>query len=153
MNSRSKSKWPPPDKRVTTFGRLSRSELMSKVKSKGNETTELKLARLLRKEGLKGWRRHLLLPGKPDFTWTRKKVVVFVDGCFWHGHDCGKNITPKTNHEEWASKLKKNRARDQKNSRLLSEKGWTVIRIWECTLRREPLKALNRIRRALNDAG
>lgn len=145
------SRWPGnAQKERTTFGGLSRGELMSRIRSTGNVTTEQRLASLLRKAGLSGWRRHQPLPGKPDFVWPAFKVAVFVDGCFWHGHNCGKNITPKRNVKTWQDKINRNKARDRKITRLLRKEGWIVVRIWECQLAKAPDRCLNRIRRALN---
>lgn len=144
------SRWPGKAKaEKTTFGGLSRAELMSRVRSKGNLTTERRLAALLRRTGLRGWRTQQPLPGRPDFAWRRAKVAVFVDGCFWHGHNCGKNISPKTNPREWQKKISGNKARDIHISRRLRRQGWAVVRIWECQLAKEPEKCLSRIGRAL----
>ena len=139
----------PIEVNQTTFGKLSRSELMSRIRSKGNKTTEQKLAKLLRKNGLHGWRRHKPLPGRPDFVWSKIKVAVFVDGCFWHGHDCGRNLKPKTNSAFWDKKIINNRKRDQKIVRILRGMGWSVIRIWECQLSKEPKFCITRIKRVL----
>ncbi|HNQ23040.1 MAG TPA: very short patch repair endonuclease [Phycisphaerae bacterium] len=144
------SHWPGNAKtQRTTFGSLSRAQLMSRVRSKGNETTEERLAALLRKTGLRGWRRHQPLPGRPDFVWARNRFVVFVDGCFWHGHDCGRNVTPKTNAKAWRNKIDRNKARDRYVTRFLRRHGWSVLRIWECELARNPERCVDRIRRAL----
>jgi DNA mismatch endonuclease (patch repair protein) len=146
-------RWPgKADKQPTSFGDLSRSQLMKRVRSSGNETTEMALVRLLRKAGLKGWRRHSPLPGKPDFVWTREKVAVFGDGCFWHGHDCGRNLTPKTNPDKWREKIQGNKSRDRRVSRLLRSRGWSVVRVWECRLRKSPERILRRISKALDRA-
>ena len=67
------------------FNKANRSRIMATVRSTGNKATELWLVDVLRDNGIKGWRRHEKLPGKPDFVLKREKVVVFVDGCFWHG--------------------------------------------------------------------
>ena len=143
------SKWPGnATKERTTFGGLSRAQLMSRVRSKRNETTETRLAALLRKTGLRGWRRNRPLVGNPDFVWPSKRLVVFVDGCFWHGHDCGKNITPKTNAKEWRQKINGNLARDHRITRLLRRQGWRVLRIWECQLAKNPEACINKIHRA-----
>lgn len=146
------SAWPGDARReLTTFGRLRRGELMSRVRSTGNQTTEKKLAFLLRKVGLTGWRRHQPLPGQPDFVWPKVKVAVFVDGCFWHGHNCGKNVTPKTNAKAWRDKIERNRARDQRVARSLRWLGWKVIRIWECRLTKEPNRCVRRIQFKLEE--
>jgi DNA mismatch endonuclease (patch repair protein) len=147
------ARWPgKPDEQTTTFGDLTRSQLMRRVRSSGNVTTELTLARLLRRAQLKGWRRHLRLPGKPDFAWPKENVAVFIDGCFWHGHDCGKNVTPKTNTARWREKIEGNQRRDRRVARQLRAKGWCVIRIWECRLKKNPERYLGIISRALQAA-
>ena len=110
--------------------RKTRSRMMSAVKSKGNRSTEVKMARLLRIHHLSGWRRHAQLPGTPDFVWKRQKVALFVDGCFWHGCSC-RNL-PKTNVDFWTDKISKNIKHDRKVNLVLREKGWSVIRVWEC---------------------
>src|SRR5687767_11032859 len=96
------------------FGTLSRSDLMARVRSAGNGTTELRLRSLLRAAGITGWRTQLSLAGTPDFAFRRSKVAVFVDGCFWHGHACGRNLTPKRNAAFWKAKIASNRRRDIK---------------------------------------
>ena len=146
------SQWPGnAQQEYTTFGNLSRSELMSRVSSTGNQTTEERLVHLLRKMGLAGWRRHQPLPGQPDFVWPKMKVAVFVDGCFWHGHSC-RNLTPKKNASAWRYKIQKTRSRDRRNNRLLRQLGWKVIRIWECRLTKSPNQCLLRIQRKLNES-
>lgn len=142
--------WPKKGRnRATTFGKLNRSQLMARVRSSGNKTTEQRMVKLLRKAGLKGWRRHLPLPGKPDFAWPAQKVAVFVDGCFWHGHGCGKNITPRNNARAWRQKIRNTTRRDRRASRKLRERGWRVLRIWECRLRQTPETCIRRVARAL----
>jgi DNA mismatch endonuclease (patch repair protein) len=70
---------------MDVFTQKKRSEVMSRIRGKGNEKTEVRLAKLMRKAGIRGWRRHLPIPGRPDFSFRQQKVAVFVDGCFWHG--------------------------------------------------------------------
>ena len=145
------SKWPGNSQRVaTSFGGLSRSTLMSRIRSAGNATTELRLMKLFRVARIVGWRRNYPLPGKPDFVFPSSRLAVFVDGCFWHGHLCGRNLTPRRNGEAWVEKIDGNRRRDRRISRLLREKGWQVVRVWECSLRRNAKVALSRIRRKLD---
>ena len=147
------ARWPgEPNKEITSFGGLSRSDLMSRVRSQGNSTTELRLAHLLREAGLRGWRRHYPVDGKPDFVWRKELVAVFVDGCFWHGHDCGRNLVAKTNAESWSAKIERNRRRDARVNRTLRKGGWSVIRIWECRLRRFPESSVARIRRKIEQS-
>ena len=144
------SRWPgDARKEKTTFGGLSRGQLMSRVRSTGNQTTEGRLAGLLRKASLSGWRRHQPLPGRPDFAWPKFKVAVFVDGCFWHGHDCGRNVNPKTNVKAWQDKISRNKARDRQVTRILRQNGWKVVRIWECQLRMNSTRCVSRIRKSL----
>ena len=107
---------------------------MSRIRGKGNRDTELALAKLFRAQKIHGWRRHLPLPGKPDFAFRKSKVAVFVDGCFWHC--CPKcSNKPVNNREFWAVKLASNVARDKRVTQELSKKGWRVLRIWEHELR------------------
>ena len=81
------------------------------------------------------------LPGRPDFVLARRRTVLFVHGCFWHGHSCKGGHRPKTNSEYWHTKLDRNAVRDRKNSRLLRKHGWKVITVWECkTANEERLK-------------
>ena len=109
---------------------------MTKVHSK-NTSPELKLRKLLCKLGFRGYRLHYSkLPGKPDIVFIGRKRVIFIHGCFWHGHNCraGKNI-PKSNLEYWIPKLKRNKKRDLKNIAELKTLGWDVLVIWECELK------------------
>ncbi|HUS58093.1 MAG TPA: very short patch repair endonuclease [Planctomycetota bacterium] len=145
------SRWPGNAERErTTFGGLSRGQLMSRVRSFGNRTTERRLVGLLRKAHLSGWRRRYTLLGHPDFVWPKAKVAVFVDGCFWHGHDCGKNISPKTNAAAWQEKIHQNKERDRLVNRSLRQQGWQIVRLWECQLAKNPDTCIARIRKALD---
>lgn len=125
-----------------------RSRTMRAVRSRGNASTEARLAGLLRKQGLSGWRRQLPLPGTPDFAWRKERVAVFVDGCFWHG--CPKCLRPmpKTNAAYWIAKIDRNKARDRRVGRELRSRGWTVVRVWEHELD-TPNRFLSRLTRAL----
>lgn len=143
------SKWPGNAKSIkTTFGGLSRSALMSRIRSGGNITTELRMVSLLRKVRLKGWRRHVELTGKPDFVWPSARLAVFIDGCFWHGHNC-RNLTPKRNVVAWKVKMTQNQQRDKRITRELRQYGWKVVRIWECALKNKPDNVIKRVNRAL----
>ena len=146
--------WPGNAKKETTsFGRLSRSALMSRIRSSRNRTTELKLVTLLREAKVKGWRRNYPLFGKPDFVFPTANLAVFVDGCFWHGHNCGRNLKPRRNAVAWRNKITGNQRRDRRVTRSLHAVGWTTIRVWECTLARQPKVCLRRIEHALKLAG
>jgi len=143
------SKWPKSARvEVTKFGNLPRSQLMARIGSRSNQTTDATLARLLRQYRLRGWRRQGTMIGKPDFIWPDRKIALFVDGCFWHGHNC-RNLTPATNASAWSEKLARNRKRDRNVTRRLHQIGWRVIRIWECSLSKSPRRCLARIERAL----
>jgi len=146
------SSWPGDSREErTTFGGLSRGRLMSRIRSTGNATTEQRLASLLRRAGLKGWRRHKEMLGHPDFIWSAARVAVFVDGCFWHGHNCGRNLAPKTNTSAWAEKISRNQARDYEVTAQLRKREWKVIRIWECLLRNRPSACISRIKKLVDE--
>lgn len=135
------------------FSPEERSKLMSRIRGRANTSTELKIAGILRTAGITGWRRHLSLPGRPDFTFPKRKVCIFVHGCFWH--DCPRcRKRSNTRPEYWAKKIEVNRKRDQRVVRELRQHGYKVITIWECTLRRKsPDRAINRLTSSLRRAG
>lgn len=133
----------------TGFGDLSRSQLMSRVRSRANRTTELRVLTLLRQYRIVGWRRNYKLLGKPDFVWPGVRLALFVDGCFWHGHECGRNLTPKNNAEFWEEKIQKTRSRDAAFRRSLRHQGWAVVSVWECELARTPAACTKKIQAAL----
>lgn len=120
------------------FSKEKRSAIMRSIKSVGNASTELKLINIFRIHSIKGWRRNYAVIGKPDFVFPRRKIAVFVDGCFWHGHHC-RNTTPKQNRMYWLAKIGRNRSRDQEITKIFEIRGWKVIRIWECELRKTAL--------------
>jgi DNA mismatch endonuclease (patch repair protein) len=120
------------------FTKRERSEIMRSVKSRENQSTELKLISIFKDYKIKGWRRNYKLHGKPDFVFPQKKIALFADGCFWHGHNC-RGLKPSTNQQYWDNKISKNRRRDNETNRYLSNIGWTVIRIWECELKKRKL--------------
>src|SRR5438105_169392 len=113
-----------------TFTKSQRSHIMRQVRSRGNKATELILIRLLREAGITGWRRHVDMRGRPDFTFRKQRVVIFVDGCFWHG--CAKHCRmPASNRKYWLAKIARNMSRDRETRRILRGLGWKVVRIWE----------------------
>lgn len=123
---------------------------MAAIRSKGNKETELRLALIFRAHGIKGWRRHCPLPGKPDFIFPKERLALFVDGCFWHG--CPKHgRNPESNQRYWLEKLKRNRMRDKSVSRALRVSGWKVLRLWEHDLRLAD-RAVKRIKSCLQRA-
>lgn len=123
---------------------------MAAIHSRGNRTTELKLAALLRAAGITGWRRHQKLPGRPDFVFPSIHLAVFVDGCFWHG--CRWHCRmPKSRIDFWYPKIAANKRRDRSVNRLLRKRGWRVLRLWEHTIR-QPARALSKLQTALASA-
>ena len=129
------------------FTKSKRSEVMSRIRSHGNKDTELRLTGIFRANGISGWRRHQPVFGKPDFVFSKLRLAVFVDGCFWHG--CPNHSTkPKCNRVFWEKKLTANKERDRLVNRTLRRKGWKVVRIWEheLTTKGRPL-ALRKLRR------
>ena len=122
---------------------------MSLIKGTGNKRTEGVLVQLFREEGITGWRRHLKLPGKPDFTFRKERLTVFVDGCFWHGcPNCYR--APRSNKKFWEAKITRNRERDREVNLELRRRRWRVLRIAEHSLRKKDRKRLfSRIEKAL----
>ena len=118
-----------------------RSDVMKAVKSRNTKTTELKMIELFKELRVIGWRRTYPLIGKPDFVFPKKRIVIFVDGCFWHGHDC-RNVTPSDNAEFWEAKRLYNKKHDEEVTQTLVQKNWTVIRIWECELKKKNREVL-----------
>lgn len=145
-----------------------RSEVMSRIRSRGNKDTELRLMAVFRAHGITGWRRHVVVKGqgvkmqgqgaatasgvvrqpaapvvkaRPDFVFPKLKVAVFVDGCFWHA--CPRcYIRPVQNRTFWDAKREMNQARDKRQTRALRKAGWTVLRLWEHDLARKREKQL-----------
>ena len=116
---------------------------MSRIRAK-NTGPEIKLRKLLFARGIRGYRIHFNLPGKPDIVFTRKKIAVFIDGCFWHKCPvCYQE--PETRKEFWMKKIQSNIDRDKKVDKQLKSDGWTVIRIWEHEIKKEPEKTVKRI--------
>jgi len=131
------------------FTKAKRSDVMSRIRGRGNKGTEVALAKLLRANGITGWRRHQPVFGKPDFIFRKVRLAVFVDGCFWHG--CPRHASiPKSNGAFWRRKLAANKARDRLVTRTLRARGWHVLRIWEHELaRKNEARLMRRIRRSL----
>ena len=118
-----------------------RSAVMRNIKSKNNKSTEICLIGVFRELGIKGWRRNYPVKGHPDFVFPKKRIAVFVDGCFWHGHDC-RNTIPKDNADYWLKKREYNITHDNEVTEAFKKRGWTVIRIWECELKKKNRIAL-----------
>jgi DNA mismatch endonuclease (patch repair protein) len=107
-----------------------RSKIMAAIRAKNNKSTEVLLRMALVRAGVKGWILHPTITGKPDFFFPRKRLAVFVDGCFWHGCPrCGH--IPATRRLFWKTKIERNRIRDKRNVRLLNASGVRSLRVWE----------------------
>ncbi len=120
---------------MDTFTKAKRREIMQSVRRKNTRPEEL-LARLLSDAGVKFEQNSDELPGQPDFVFWADATVVFVNGCFWHGHvRCRKGRSrPKTNRRYWQKKIEKNQRRDRRVARQLRHWGYSVFTIWECEL-------------------
>ncbi|MBI5397107.1 MAG: DNA mismatch endonuclease Vsr [Verrucomicrobia bacterium] len=118
------------------FTKAKRSQVMSRIRGRGNKDTELALMAIFRRHRISGWRRNQPVFGKPDFVFPKRRLAVFVDGCFWHS--CPKHRTKPANSAAfWRKKLTANKARDRRVTRTLRRLGWRVVRIWEHELERK----------------
>lgn len=114
------------------YDKATRSRVMRAVKSK-NTTPEKLVRSLLHAMGLRFRLHRKDLPGTPDIVLPKWKTVLFVHGCFWHGHDCPRGARmPKTNAQYWSAKIERNRRRHEQVARQLKEQGWQVLVVWEC---------------------
>lgn len=129
------------------FSSHKRSEIMSRVKGRGNAATEMRLISVLRQHRITGWRRQYPLFGKPDFVFPKQRLVVFVDGCFWHNCPIHGSM-PTSNIVFWQNKLQRNSKRDHQVNLRLRKDGWRILRVWQHELS-EPLKVAKRIDRQL----
>jgi DNA mismatch endonuclease (patch repair protein) len=131
---------------VDTLTRAERSARMSRIRGVHTKP-ELLVRSFLHRAGLRFRLHSKGLAGRPDIVLTKHGVVVFVDGCFWHGHTCQKGRIPGTNSAFWALKIDANRRRDRRNSQALRREGWRVFRVWECQLTKvgERAKVLSRL--------
>ena len=134
-----------------------RSYNMSRIRNKDTKPEEL-VRKYLFSKGFRYRKNDARLPGKPAIALPKYKAVVFVNGCFWHGHTgCRYFVWPKNNSEFWREKIIGNIARDQKNYELLRELGWHVFVIWECELKRSVMEKtldslINNIKQGLQSA-
>ena len=133
---------------VDTVSRTTRSRMMAAVRQK-DTAPEMLVRRLVHGMGYR-YRLHVKgLPGKPDLVFHARSKVVFVNGCFWHGHDCAKGGLPKSNVRFWRGKIEKNRERDAKAVSELERRGWEVRVVWQCELGDRP-KLAERLARFLD---
>ncbi len=115
------------------FSFQKRSDIMSKIGGK-NTKPEILVRKFLFSKGFRYRINVKTLPGKPDIVLPKYKTVIFINGCFWHGHNCKKGKLPSSNIDFWRKKISNNKSRDDKNSDLLIKLGWKVIIIWQCEI-------------------
>jgi DNA mismatch endonuclease Vsr len=128
-----------------------RSANMRAIRGTSNASTEWRFRSLLARNAVTGWRLHEhSVLGVPDFFFAKPSLAVFIDGCFWHGcPNCGH--VPKSNKSYWIKKLARNRNRDRQINRELKRGGVKVLRIWECSLRKQPDTCLKKLLGALTN--
>lgn len=128
------------------FSPPKRSDIMSKIRGK-NTKPEILVRKFLFSQGLRYRLNVKTLPGKPDIVLPKYKTVIFINGCFWHGHTCKKGQIPSTNIDFWKEKILSNKSRDDKNAMLLTKLGWNVITIWQCEISKidNRIKTLNKL--------
>ena len=113
----------------------SRSKNMSNIKSSGTKPEET-VCKYLFCQGFRYRKNVKKLPGQPDIVLSKYRTVIFVNGCYWHGHEgCKYFVMPKTNIEFWKNKIEYNQSRDKENYRKLEKLGWKVLLLWECEIR------------------
>ena len=117
-----------------------RSMNMSHIRSKNSKPEEL-VRKYLFLKGFRYSKNVKTLPGCPDIVLPKYKTVIFVNGCFWHKHDCPRFVWPSTNEEYWRPKIMGNVERDKRNLAELQQLGWTVLTVWECELKKKVIDA------------
>jgi len=128
------------------FSKAKRSAIMSRIRSK-NTSLEVEFRKLLWKNGLGRYRIHYNLPGKPDIVYVSKKIVIFLDGDFWHGYNWKKlgKVPPR---KYWQKKIQKNIDRAKKYNKMLKKDGWKVFRFWEHDVKNYSLKCVEKVKRS-----
>ena len=128
-----------------------RHKCMSRIRSKATKP-EMLVRRWLWAHGYRYRLNVKSVPGKPDIVMRRYRTAIFVNGCFWHGHEgCSKFVMPKSNTTFWEEKIERNRQRDQRNYQLLIKAGWQVLVIWQCNLTKDKLElTMQQVAVALN---
>lgn len=116
-----------------------RSLVMSKIHSKETKP-EVLVRKFLFSQGFRYRKNDKRYPGKPDIVLPKYKTVIFIHGCFWHGHSCKRGHIPQSNVEFWQTKIVKNQERDQKNETALAVLGFRILTVWECELSNKNLR-------------
>src|SRR5260370_31072833 len=120
--------------------KATRSYNMSRIKAK-NTKPEMLVRKFLHVQGFRYRLHDKKLPGKPDIVLPKYKTVIFIHGCFWHGHaNCKYFVVPKTRTEWWLNKINSNIANDTKAVKALKKEGWKIINLWECNLKPRKIK-------------
>jgi DNA mismatch endonuclease (patch repair protein) len=130
-----------------------RSRMMSGIRGK-NTKPELIVRKALHRQGFRYRLHDPGLPGRPDLVFTRHHAVIFVHGCFWHGHDCPLFRLPATRADFWRQKIDRNRDNDRKNILKLLDENWRVAQVWECAIRgakRDHSEVMSRLAHWLRD--
>ena len=123
---------------------MNRSENMRRIKSK-DTSPEVFVRSLAHRMGYRFHLHSKDLPGKPDIIFRTRRKVVFVNGCFWHGHFCNEGSrTPKSNTKYWVDKINRNKERDAKNLAALQSMGWSYLVIWECEIDKRNSEIISR---------
>ncbi|MDR2727836.1 MAG: very short patch repair endonuclease [Chitinispirillales bacterium] len=135
-----------------TVSKERRSEIMSHIKSK-NTSIELLVRKKLYAQGYRFRVNYKPLPGKPDIVFTKKKTVIFVHGCFWHGHEagCRYSHTSQSRKKYWEQKISMTKKRDNEHTRFLIENGWKIITIWECEIKQRFDETISNITNIINN--
>ena len=124
--------------------RATRSRMMSGIRGKDTKP-EVLIRKALFARGFRYRLHYKGLPGRPDLVFPKYRTVLFINGCFWHGHDCHLFKWPSTRKEFWRDKITGNRERDEKNTNKLLSEGWRVFVIWECAVKGRKRKSIESI--------
>ena len=134
------------------YSKNKRSRIMSKIS--GKETKyEILVRKFLFEKGFRYRKNDKRLPGRPDIVLPKYKTIIFIHGCFWHGHHCKAGKLPETNKEFWENKINSNIERDKNNQLILGKLGWKIIIIWQCKLKNKKVvtKKLKEIEQKIQD--
>ena len=127
----------------------STSKVMSANRAK-NTQPELILRKALSREGISGYRLNWKkAPGRPDIAFPARRIAIFINGCFWHSCPYCHPSLPRSHTGFWKRKFENNRRRDKEKTTQLRREGWKVLTIWECRLKKDPRRAINRVRQVL----
>src|SRR3989338_9276368 len=124
-----------------------RSRIMSSIRSVNN-SVEIKFRKLLFANGLRGYRNHYPIRGKPDIVFVSKKLAIFIDGDFWHGYNW-KKLGKKPPRKYWQAKINRNIERDKETMKVLKKEGWKILRLWEHNIKKNPEKCILKVKKCL----